>query len=440
MSNYEARFSELASEARRVFLNNGTAIREQIPRLFSTDFERLLKSISDLLGKVDKGNVDHPEYLAHSNGHLGDYTITLLDNFETSFANGPSHFLQTTLPSLLLAEERLVKAVGNYYYKVKGVKDRYVKELQKLAEESLEYYSQSNSAKEKIESITKEYSEASSEIKSSLENARQYVAEIVSIRERATKLASGDGRGRSLEALKRRAENKLETIEDVLAKGATANAKVDNALIALEDSEVTIKGAIGRLSQIEAKANEILALSNQAGLASSYLTESRKLATKSFAYTIILYAASLATLFAAAFYVIPSLEQSVSSSGEILNQGALLATLIRATILAPLVYVIYFTTKQISSLETLRMDYAEKAAASLAYSGYKDEMSVDDDLLDRLRGSLLLRFAEHPERLLRKNPSREAISITFPGFRASSRSDDRDTPKIDHREVGEADA
>ena len=80
----------------------------------------------------------------------------------------------------------------------------------------------------------------------------------------------------------------------------------------------------------------------------------------------------------------------------------------------------FFTNRQISAAETLRMDYAEKAAASLAYSGYRDEMAADKSLLDRLRGSLLLKFAEHPERLLRKQKPQESISVTSDGFQASS--------------------
>jgi hypothetical protein len=71
----------------------------------------------------------------------------------------------------------------------------------------------------------------------------------------------------------------------------------------------------------------------------------------------------------------------------------------------------------------------------LAYSGYKDEMSEDVSLLERLRGSLLLKFAEHPERLLRKQPVTDRIEVEAPGFKASSTSAEASTQR-DQKEDG----
>ena len=84
--------------------------------------------------------------------------------------------------------------------------------------------------------------------------------------------------------------------------------------------------------------------------------------------------------------------------------------------------MLYFTNKQIRTLEMLRMDYAEKAAASLAYSGYRDEMGRDATLLERLKGSLLMKFSEHPERLLRKQLPAERMEIDAPGFKMESQT------------------
>lgn len=422
MSNYQTRFDELTTEARRLVVNKGGEIRAIIPGFYGQDFDRLTKSISKLLEKVDKGSVDHPEYLAHSSGNIAEYAIQVLQGVPSSLESGASHFVQTTLPTILACEEKLLKAVGHYFFQVRDIKDRQVREIQKLAEESVGYRETARKssviAKELGESI-EGISKTAEALKTQSSDDAQKIAET---RELAEKLASGDGRGKSLEAFRRIAEGKIESIDTVLNKASTSSTKADASLKRLEEVAGKFDETRSDLDSIKAQAEAVLSLSNQAGLASSYLKESQKLAFKSTVFTGILYLTSIATALIAAFYVLPSLEHTITSNGGNLSDRALPVTLLRATILAPLVYVIYFTTRQISSLETLRMDYAEKAAASLAYSGYKEEMSEDTSLLDRLRGSLLLKFAEHPERLLRRRPVRDTIEVETPGFKATSSS------------------
>ena len=64
----------------------------------------------------------------------------------------------------------------------------------------------------------------------------------------------------------------------------------------------------------------------------------------------------------------------------------------------------------------LRMDYAEKVAASLAYSGYREEMEQDADLLRQLKAGLLVKFSNEPERLLSSHHSRTKASVRTHGF------------------------
>lgn len=176
------------------------------------------------------------------------------------------------------------------------------------------------------------------------------------------------------------------------------------------------------LQVIKADAEKILSLSSQAGLAASYKAEGKELSTKSMIFTGILYLPALSTLVIAIFYVLPGLQAALAGDENIDVTHALLATLLRASVLAPLVYVIYFTTKRISALETLRLDYAEKAAASLAYSGYRDQMTSDEDLLRQLKSSLLTKFHEHPERLLRPGSSSTLARVSTPGLELETRT------------------
>lgn len=420
MAGYQSRFDEHSADARRSFVAHGLAIRTIIPRMYGTDFDRLVKSLSSLLEKVDRGRVDHPEYLAHTKGTIAEQAVSLIASVPSALESGPEFFVQTTLSGLLHCEERLVRAVGNYYYKVKEVKDRQVRELQKLREEALGFYKESKDANEKLETVVSELEERINNIKAAEADAAGALKAVNNVRSQVSKLASGDARGKSLEALKRKAEAKLVTIEDVLAKGMTAKVLSEETSRALNDTKGEIDERREALDSIKVEAANVLSLSSQAGLAASYIREAKRLGIKAWVFTVVLYMTSAAAVFIAAFYILPSLERTLEDGTVIIDETAIYVTLLRTAILAPLVYVIYFTTKQVSNIDTLRMDYAEKAAASLAYSGYKDEMAVDGSLLDRLRGSLLLRFAEHPERLLRKNPPKENLLEKTRRFRASS--------------------
>lgn len=351
MANYQSRFDGAAPEARRLVVNRGGEIRNIIPRFYGSDFDRLIKSISSLLERVDKGNYDHPEYLAHSSGNVAEYAVQVILSVPSSMESGAPHFVNNTLPLLLACEERLVKAVGNYYYKVKEIKDRQIKEIQKLAEESLEFYSETSSIKDSVANDRDNSKEYLAQMQDMLSSSQDISAKIEETRELVVKLASGDGRGKSLEALKRQAEEKLASIETILSKSNAASSAADAASKKLDGSSQIFEKALAELAEITSRANLVLGLSSQAGLANSYIQESRKLEVRSHIFTSILYATATLTALIAAFYVIPSLEHSIETAGS--SARALPITFLRATILAPLVYVIYFTNRQIASLETL---------------------------------------------------------------------------------------
>lgn len=422
MSNFQARLNAATPEARRLVAENAPAIRKVIGNFYARDFERLSGSLLKLLERVDKSNVDHPEFLAISNGNVAEYSVQLMEGVPASLGSGVPHFLQTTLPALVQCEERLVRAVGHYYFKVRDIKDKQVKDIEKLSLEATAFRHQAMKDRDEIAKCLKALEADISGIGSARADADTAAKKVAEIRDQASKLAAGDGRGKSLEALKRQAEAKLQTIDEVLAKTTAAMAAVSELDQQLQERSEAFSRAEKSLQETQEKASLVLGLSSQAGLASSYLRESRKLSTKSYIFSGILYITSIAAAVIAAVYVLPELQSSLKSLGGAGIVNAIPLAFLRATILAPLVYIIYFTSRQISSIETIRMDYAEKAAASLAYSGYKGEMADDGVLLEQLRGSLLLRFAEHPERLLRKRPVRDTIEVEAPGFKATSTS------------------
>jgi hypothetical protein len=244
---------------------------------------------------------------------------------------------------------------------------------------------------------------------------------VAEIRALATKLASGDGRGKSLEALKRQAEQKLEAIDDVLAKGATAAATVNKVEGELNVSVERFQTADTELADIRQRADEVLALSNQAGLAASYKREADRLARRSLAFTVLLYGVTGAAIYFAIEEILPGMADAIDKIGPNFSAfEAVSLALLRALLLLPLLYVIYFTSRRVTDIELLRMDYSEKAAASLAYSGYSEQMDADPSLLNQLKASLLVKFNEHPERLLGRGRSVTKASIRVPGYEAAT--------------------
>lgn len=68
------------------------------------------------------------------------------------------------------------------------------------------------------------------------------------------------------------------------------------------------------------------------------------------------------------------------------------------------------------------MDYAAKANTALAYAGYKDELAGNEELSSRLMGGLLVRFIEHPERLLKAGRVSEKVEAGPQGMSYTSQT------------------
>jgi hypothetical protein len=68
------------------------------------------------------------------------------------------------------------------------------------------------------------------------------------------------------------------------------------------------------------------------------------------------------------------------------------------------------------------MDYAAKANTALAYTGYRDELNNDPALSSKLRDGLVVRFLEHPERLLSRSAGSEEVDLSPNGVRYKSTS------------------
>jgi hypothetical protein len=421
VTNYRKQFDERLPQINAAIDSMSGSLESILPGFSKLRLKRFFQRFSLLFGRLDKNGARQGQFLAYPQTNVPDFIIANIDNAMNQMSGGASTFATNIFVTFVDLQEKLERAVGLDAATLSQISLAAAKDLSAVVSQADELLESSKIANMKIESLVSATAAQQASVHLSQQSTKADVDSIATFRAKVEQLLSKDGRQRaSLESLVKRVQAHDVEVQQLRDSVDGKRVEIEAILAQSQEKMNAISGLQISLADSDEKAKLVLGLSAQAGLARSYLTESRKLETRANWFTAALYASVAITILLAACYVLPSLEKAIN--GPVGQESKLLVTLLRASILSPLVYVLYFTVKQISSLETLRMDYAEKAAASLAYSGYRDEMSADVSLLERLRGSLLLKFAEHPERLLRKSETRETISVTSPGFSATSSS------------------
>ena len=435
MSDYQKRFNERLPQLEGAIKDMPGSLDDLVPGLTKDRLAKIFKRISVLLGRLDSKGARHPQYL-WLNGVLSPESIIgQIDPIISNSASGASSLVQNHLPSILAIYDSLEKAIGTDASEMRGLLSSENSDLSVAVTQTDEL---SNQAQKNVAELQKSQVEAQTAQKSItqlLEATRNDAAKADAARRLIEGLTNPDGRNKnSLEALARKARERFAEIEDIFK---TANTELDGIkedlkVVALQKG--TSENLISDLKNKRTEAEQILNLSSQAGLAASYQAEKNNLGKRSLYYSGILYASSLLAFIVAVCYVIPSLGSALNSTegnGQHIDfWKAFSFTLLRASVLAPLVYVIYFTQKTLSSIELLRMDYAEKSAASLAYSGYKDQMESDPDLIKQLQASLLMKFSEHPERLLHAGKYYSKAKVKTPGFEAEAETSSGEAAEV----------
>lgn len=422
MSDYQARFDALLAEANSAVSNHTTAIRERIPGLYPNHVRRLLAHMSQMLGHVDKGSAQNPEYLAGSPTIYPERAIDIASRIKTSFENGVEQFLQDILPILVEVDSRLTRAVGVKAYAVNEIKNAQVRRIDQYLDWSGNVYKEIYQIRDSAKSASSETSEMLTELQSISESSKQAAERISSIKNQAEKLASGNASQSPLERAVRDARAKIEEIEKIAARSSineegSAKSSEKAELIARKSEE-----AFKALQETNQKADAILRNATQAGLAGAYKLERERLSKEQNRFALAFYGGVVGIIIYAAIFILPVFSKILEHDGGVqakFSESALLL-LVRLAILAPAVWALIFTNKRHTNLEILQMDYAAKAATALAYSGYREEVDDDEDLSSKLRDGLVVRFVEHPERLLNKNRIKETVGFNKDGLSYSS--------------------
>jgi hypothetical protein len=421
MALYRRAFEERIPAIERAVREMPGDISETVPGLTKERLLRFFKRFAVLLGRLDKKGAKHPQFLWVDGLLASDGVLSQTDAAIASIANGAAYFAQNHLSPLLRYSDALEKAIGADPDEIKTLAGSVAADMAIAVSQTDDLRQKGESNVNALQALEQSARELLRSFSAIVDQAKADAERAGAARRSVEQMVNPDGRNKtSLEALARRARERIAEIDAIFSSAGDQLKTAEQASLAASAQKADADTILDILRELRKEAEQVLNLSSQAGLAASYKTESQRLEKRSTVFTIILYSSAIVTILLAAFYVLPELNKALTSTNNVGIWESLSFTILRASVLAPLIYVIYFTTKRISSLEILRMDYAEKAAASLAYSGYREQVDSDEDLLRQLKGSLLIKFAEHPERLLRVEETSTAARIKTAGFEAET--------------------
>lgn len=385
----------------------------------------MLDSIRVLLGRIDREGAKYPEHLFDYDGHVPAVLTAQLSSVGVSIGKGIEFFVKNFVTRMVEGELSLLRAVGHTKVVVNSVRDDHLKALQDSVEVASLLVERTRADRRDIDTQRQTIERATKDLSELEAKASANVLAVEKIRTVAQKLASGDARTQlSLERLIKDSRSKYAEAADTVAKINSVFDTSKELSGQMEVQNAEMDAMLKRLSDIEVKADLVLRGATQAGLAGAYKIERDRLHREQLYFTCAFYIGIVAVVVYATIFIFPIFRQLVSSpSAQAISiSDAAILVLARTVVIAPAIWALVFTNARHSKLEILQMDYAAKANTALAYSGYKDELSENKDLSDRLMGGLLVRFIEHPERLLKAGRVTEKVEAGPGGMTYTSQT------------------
>lgn len=423
MSDYQRQFDEHVAAANSRVANHTTDLTNILPGLHPSQMRRLFENISKLLGNVDRREASHPEYLAATPRNIPERAVELIASVAPSFDSGAAHFVQNVLPFMVDVERRLKEAVGTTAFNTKTIKDQQIKAIDRLVDSAEAAANRSRVAMQSAEEASTGASENLKQLQEILVSAGSDSQKVSEIRKLTEKLSKGNAGQNPLEALVRSARERSEEIDTIRVRAQQAEQAAASSAGTAAQNSIASQTALTSLQDSDRRADDILRNATQAGLAGAYKTERDKLASEQTRFAFAFYGIILLIIVYAAVFLLPVFREMIENGDESLSaQDSALMLFVRLVILSPVVWALIFTNRRFRYLETLQMDYAAKTSTALAYSGYIDEMKSDPELSKRLKDGLVLRFLEHPSRLLGKKEESDVSSSGPEGVRVESRT------------------
>lgn len=165
-------------------------------------------------------------------------------------------------------------------------------------------------------------------------------------------------------------------------------------LESIEKTEIDISG---KFNDAVKKAEGILKLASQEGMASAFQKRHDDLKWPEIRWISLFTFALIALAVFGVWFVETIFSEMGIGITEIIS---------RISISIPLVWLAWFSGKQFNHVTRLREDYAYKVAVAMAYHGYKDEAGkVDSEMSGKLLENIIIHFADNPVRLYRNDNS-----------------------------------
>ena len=301
-----------------------TAIRDMpgnlgdiVPGFSRERLLRLFKRLSILLGRLDSKGAKHPQYLWNEGVLAPASLIGQVDSVIANMASGAASFVQNNLPGLLKINDALEKAIGTDATEAKALASSVSTDLSIAVAQTDELQSKAERNVQVLGAIEKSAQAAQASIAVSLDQVKGDAERAATARRELEAMVNPDGRRKdSLETLARKARERIAEIETIFLAGSERLLEADKSANHAKSQQTEAELILTSLRSAKNEAEQVLHLSSQAGLASSYQRESERLQKRSTFFTGILYFSSAVTILLAAFYVLPELNKALSSSND----------------------------------------------------------------------------------------------------------------------------
>ena len=208
-----------------------------------------------------------------------------------------------------------------------------------------------------------------------------------------------------------RAANTAGTNAGASATAAEAEKqKVDSYVAELDKAIDTQKTLFSEFEGKRALVEATLQGASRVALAKSFDDRRIQLTWSKWLWAVFFLIGIVGLIFLG-FYLAADVLSKVAASSSATStrnyiEPAVLFSILRFLILAPVVWFTWFAARQYGNAQRLAEDYSFKSAAAHAFVGYRDEMGDDENMIKLLREYAVKNFGANPIRVLeRKEPA-----------------------------------
>lgn len=184
---------------------------------------------------------------------------------------------------------------------------------------------------------------------------------------------------------------------NAISSAAAANTDAATVSKLVQDLTTSVEVKTALFKEFENRRDEISGLlenANKVGLARSF-SEKRKELTRTWRGWALAFLIGILGLSCFGLFELLPLLKSSSAPDPV-------AVLVRFLVASPLIWFAWFAARQYGHVLRVSEDYAFKEAAAMAFAGYRNEMSGDQDMLKLLQESAIRNFGANPADMLLK--------------------------------------